>query len=434
VNLTRRSLLIGTAASAGTAAVIAFAQGPPARLVRTALFQNSGRTVDVGDFGAIGDGRTDDRAAIQRAIDTLAGSGGGTVQLAAKVYSVGRNEAGPFALQLRSNIRLNGEGMGSVIRLADHVSDGVGSHTLYIDQAKSITVSNLAVDGNRQNQRGSGHGLKTDGVEDLLLTNLVVRNTYSYGLGFQEGVNRRIRIDGVMIHDTGADGIDFKNRQNANADIDIVNVSIQRWGLRPELHIQTAIDCRGPVRMENIHLSDPGAEDNVGIRMRQGEIGDKNGLGGHFSTLNGFMIEMNGRAQIAIDVPARSVSVSNGSVQGGLRGIDVLETGFKAESTRVSGCSSTGIFILAHGAKLEGDSALLSNCVVTGCGGNGIEVDADNVKILDCMSSGNGKAGLLIDSTANATQVTGGGFSNNRGGAIVNRGTNSTIAVTRTAA
>lgn len=45
--------------------------------------------VDVREFGAVGDGKTKNTAAIQRAIDACASSGGGEVRVAGGTYVTG---------------------------------------------------------------------------------------------------------------------------------------------------------------------------------------------------------------------------------------------------------------------------------------------------------------------------------------------------------
>lgn len=55
--------------------------------------------LDVEDFGAVGDGSTNDRTAIQAAIDTAIGGGGGTIRFrAGKVYYLGTLSSGATAL------------------------------------------------------------------------------------------------------------------------------------------------------------------------------------------------------------------------------------------------------------------------------------------------------------------------------------------------
>lgn len=73
------------------------------------------------DFGAVGDGVTDDTAAIQATIDAAAAAGGGEVVLAAGTYIVsGGEEPSDGCLMLKSNVTLSGAGMGeTVIKLAD---------------------------------------------------------------------------------------------------------------------------------------------------------------------------------------------------------------------------------------------------------------------------------------------------------------------------
>src|SRR5262249_29213933 len=59
-----------------------------------------GPTLDVRDFGAVGDGHSKDTRAIQRALDTATGLGGGIVQLPAGTWVSG-------SLQLRSHVRID---------------------------------------------------------------------------------------------------------------------------------------------------------------------------------------------------------------------------------------------------------------------------------------------------------------------------------------
>jgi hypothetical protein len=135
-----------------------------------------------------------------------------------------------------------------------------------------------------------------------------------------------------------------------------------------------------------------------------------------------------GRAQIGIDVVARSVTVSNGTVSGGFRGLSVHGSAFRANGVRVSGCTDTGILLDAHGSGLDADRAVLSNCTSTNCGGDGIQIESDDVQILDCTSTGNGRYGLSVNETANRTTIAGGQYSKNRAGAFYDRGRNSRLA------
>src|SRR5712691_11375223 len=70
---------------------------------------------DVRAFGAKGDGKTVDSAAINKAIDTAAGEGGGTVRFPAGTYL-------SFSIHLNSNIALYLD-QGSIIVAADPVAD-----------------------------------------------------------------------------------------------------------------------------------------------------------------------------------------------------------------------------------------------------------------------------------------------------------------------
>ena len=77
--------------------------------------QNTTAIYNVKDFGAIGDGTTLDSKAINRAIDTIASKGGGTLTFPAGVYLSG-------SIRLKSNITLYLD-QGSIIEASPNVSD-----------------------------------------------------------------------------------------------------------------------------------------------------------------------------------------------------------------------------------------------------------------------------------------------------------------------
>ena len=428
MDFTRRSLLAGSAAAA--VSVVALSR-PTARLFGLEEGNDSARPVaqsvtNARDFGARGDGRADDRTAIQAAIDRVARSGGGTVLLPAGTYIVSRAGESAVAISLRSGVVLEGEGKATVVIL----QAGSGGHVFNVHREQDCGIRNMVIDGNRTEQRSTGHAIRSGGVRRFRLENLVVMNAFHYGIGLQGGTNRDVTIENVVIQDCGGDGIDIKNGNSANSAISITNVTVLRWGLRPDRETQAAIDCRGPVRLSNIRIGEPGADDSVGVRMRHGELRDPNGLGAHGSTMSSFDIQMGGgKRQIGMAVAARQVAIGDGSVSGGFRGLIVQATDFKGSSITVSQCSDSGILIDSGDSRFAGDRAVLSSCSVTRCGGNGIEVEAGSAQIVGCKSSGNGANGLRITQTASSTRVVGGDYSGNRGGPISDAGANSQVAV-----
>jgi hypothetical protein len=94
--------------------------------VQTTVEAKLAQYVSVKDFGAVGDGTTDDTNAIQAAIDSLFNSGGGTAFLPSGNYRI------TAPLELKSGVSLNGDGISNcvlsvedcnAIELADNNND-----------------------------------------------------------------------------------------------------------------------------------------------------------------------------------------------------------------------------------------------------------------------------------------------------------------------
>jgi polygalacturonase len=105
-------------ASAGMAGSAVGAKTPPAMAKGALAAANA--EYDVTSFGAKGDGKTLDTAAINKTIDAAASAGGGTVRFPAGTYLC-------YSIHLKSNVGLY-FGPGATIVAADSPADGTGGY------------------------------------------------------------------------------------------------------------------------------------------------------------------------------------------------------------------------------------------------------------------------------------------------------------------
>src|SRR4051794_8882927 len=109
---------------------------------------------DVRDFDARGDGVTDDREAIQAAIDDAVHRGRSGILIPHGVYRLSRptDPHTSFSLDLDGvrGFSVVGEGPRSVVKLADTSAATSDWHVFGVRNAsRQITFANLVVDGNR---------------------------------------------------------------------------------------------------------------------------------------------------------------------------------------------------------------------------------------------------------------------------------------------
>lgn len=171
-------------------------------------------SVSVKDFGAVGDGITNDTAAIQTAINSFGGQPG-TVFFPAGTYVIeaggtlgGRN----YGLILPNNLSIVGQSYGdTILKLKNNANaDLVISNRVGV--SKNITIKNLTLDGNQANQSTTlaGFNLWLYNVNTCIVENVFSLNPASWGLRIE--LCSHVVINNIICSHaaaSNADGVHF---------------------------------------------------------------------------------------------------------------------------------------------------------------------------------------------------------------------------------
>jgi len=128
---------------------------------------------------------TDDQEEINDAINEVYNNPnnpglGGSVYLLAGTYNI------TAPIQLKSNISLIGEGAGTVLKVVSSSNYNViNAHGTSTNHLSGILISQLRIDGNKDNVSGSNFGISFEYVDDSKITKIWVENLTSSGLGLQ---------------------------------------------------------------------------------------------------------------------------------------------------------------------------------------------------------------------------------------------------------
>jgi hypothetical protein len=178
----------------------------------------AGEHLNVRDFGAAGDAKTDDTTALQRSIDA-ARAAGGVVFFPPGTYLTRR-------LTLYSKVHLRGPGGDTaVLKLAPGANTAIIESDRFEQDSAArssggifgFTIRDLALDGNRAQDNPIGYGLRVYGY-GYEISEVIAYNCGSDGVVSDWGVagdlpspshQMEARLTGLRVHDNGGHGIHF---------------------------------------------------------------------------------------------------------------------------------------------------------------------------------------------------------------------------------
>ena len=402
---------VNLASSDGSSA-IGFIQSGTGAVART-VQDKARETVSVKDFGAVGDGVTDDTIAIQNCIDYLLSLGGGTAFFPDGDYLVSTSvlsdtfsndgvdvPASECSIVLWKNVSLVGQSEGGV-KITTALNTKI---ILAMIAAERCTVRNIEIAGAwSPGEAGAGMGifsLATAGMADAAFNkntfeNLYIHDVASYGIGLQNGIPVNNTINNVIVENTGADGLDLKARSDSSIEPTgnfCSNIIVRNHGNR--VTGSAGLDIRGIWHLSNISVTDFGADNALtyeGIRFRtKPPITDPYNKAAARSTLTGFYIKplstYAGASLAGLTSGSDDIAISNGLVDGCQKGYSLGGNAVgSAERNKLSNltavnCTTYG-FELAVGVK----NTVLTNCITSASGTAGFRNAALNSQFINCQ-------------------------------------------------
>jgi polygalacturonase len=190
---------------------------------------------NVRDFGARGDGVTDDLKAFEAALAQL-GSAGGTLVVPAGTYILKPYRMGALELLGRSNITIAGDGMDqSILRIAPGLYGGA-THVMLVANSSSVTVRDITLDGGRpyaSYRDQQSHGVEIRNSSDLRFERVRITQVHGDGIrmvGLYHDTGswtERVAVEDSRFERNGRSGVGM---QRATRDVRIVNNTFEYMG------------------------------------------------------------------------------------------------------------------------------------------------------------------------------------------------------------
>ena len=152
--------------------------------------ENAVITENVKDFGAKGDGKSDDTQAIQKAIDKVASQGGGKVFVPDGVYMIRADRTdylsddGGIALQNNIHLFLS---QGATLKAFPTSRDTYVILRVY--NKRNVTIEGGTIEGERDEHLGTdgewGYGVSINGGKDIVVKNLTAKDCWGDGINIK---------------------------------------------------------------------------------------------------------------------------------------------------------------------------------------------------------------------------------------------------------
>lgn len=217
----------------------------------------SSHLVNVRERGAAGDGRTDDTAAIQAAIDEI-GKTGGTVLVPDGTYMV--DAVGKKRLALKSNMTLK-LSEGAILKAIPNSSKKYA--VLTISGESDVNVVGGTLEGEREAHRGkkgeAGMGIRIDrGAERITVSGVTARKMWGDGF-YVEGA-KDVKFCAVIADNNRRQGLSIVE---ANGVVVTDSVFKNTRGTRPSAGIDLEPD-EAAQKITNIRIQNSKFFDNAG--------------------------------------------------------------------------------------------------------------------------------------------------------------------------
>ncbi len=172
---------------------------------------------NVKNYGAVGDGTTDDRVAIQEAVDAAFDAGGGVVYFPPGTYIVSRFDgSNAYGINLRSRVHLMGDGPGISIIKAEAGTGNIHLLTNWTDDIEYVSITRLTVDHDGANIGASTgvHAIRFVDADRIWIQHVEVRNAYHHSIctisssgDVNEVMATDYHISDLYIYNSGEDAI-----------------------------------------------------------------------------------------------------------------------------------------------------------------------------------------------------------------------------------
>jgi parallel beta-helix repeat protein len=324
----------------------------------------SGRIVNVRDsvYGAKGDGLADDTAAIQRAVDAVAGTGG-TVRVPDGTYLVNTVAQGSAGIRLKSSMTL-ALSEGAVLKAIPNASENYA--ILAVNNASHVNIVGGTLLGERSAHSGSGGewgmGVSIEDSQHVVVEGVTARECWGDGF-YISGLSADVTLCNVIsdhnrrqgLSITSVDGLVVKSSTFKNTT-----------GTEPECGIDVEPNDRQTVK--NVRITGCTLINNAGGGFQCGfndlfttprildTVFDGNALSG-----NGFNPAGGGfRAALKVSHCLGNVSITNNDLSGNLgQGIMLMD---HSANTLVRGNSITGTMMFKGNSTWTGGGIYISEC------------------------------------------------------------------------